>query len=338
MICPDCEQEVESLTRNGICKKCNTRLNQINYLNRKNNTNDKYIPLKELKKTNPAVYKRLMKRRGTSVISSKSESNTKKLLQEDVISVNRKEDDKLKSSVNEKLIRAWKEKDCYIDLGSNDINMYYIFLNILKEIVTGKFADDSAKILTMISVSDRYKSDMEHRIRHCDIETYEGLQDLITCSKELHFLENIRQDVKDIYDNRVSIMKVATALKESIGTDLIDNAIGELNKLEEFRKDPKYCPVVDYEMSEKYDWTYEQNINKPLYADSDKVKNAGAHLYLVSCPLIGYKKSQKPTEFTRRVYTTTEQIAISEWKDFVRNNLSGVRYNDSDIKVEIINK
>lgn len=337
MICPDCEQDVESLTRNGVCKKCNTRINQINYMNRRNGTNNPYIPLKELKKTNPAVYNRLMGRRKTKATTKKN-SSPKKLLQEDVISVNRKEDDRLESSVNEKLNRAWKEKNCCVDLKSSDINMYYIFLSILKEIITGKFAEDSAKMLTMVSITDRYKSDMEHRIRHCDIRTYDGLQDLVTCSKELHFLENIRQNVKDIYDNRVVIMKIATALKDAIGTNLIDNAVNDLNKLEKFREDPKYCPVVDYEMSEKYDWAYKQNINKPLYAESDKVKNAGAHLYLVSCPVTGYKKSQKPTEFTRRVFTTTEQLAIDEWKDFVRKNVSGVRYKESDIKVEIIDK
>lgn len=335
MKCPDCEQDVESLTRNGICKKCNTRMNQINYLNKKNGTNNPYIPVKELKKSNPTLYKRLMGRRKSS---HKNENNSKRktTLQEDIISVNRKEDTRLENSVNEKLNKAWKDKDCYINLESNNINMYYIFLNMLKEIISGKFAEDSAKMLTMVSISDRYKSDMEHRIRHCNIETYDGLQDLISCSKELHFLENIRQNVKDIYDNRVSIMKVATALKDSIGIDLINNAIRDLDKLEEFRKDPKYCPVVDYEMSEKYDWAYKQNINKPLYNESEKVRNAGAHMYLVSCPIIGYKKSQKPTEFTRRVYTTTEQLAIDEWKNFVKNNISGIRYKESDIKVEIL--
>lgn len=337
MKCPDCEQEVDSLTRNGICKKCNTRMNQINYLNKRDGTNIPYVPIRELKETNPSAYKRLMKRR-TNTTKTKSSKKETKVLQEDVISVNKKEDDRLESSVREKLEKAWRDKNCYIDLGSNNVSMYYIFLNILKEIVTGKFSEDTAKMLTMISISDRYRSDMEHRIRHCDIKTYEGLQDLISCSKELHFLENIRQDVKDIYDNRVSIMKVATALKGSIGDDLIDNAIKELDKLEEFRKDPKYCPVVDYEMSEKYDWAYEQNINKPLYNESDKVKNAGAHLYLVSCPLYGYKKSKIPTDFTRRVYQISEELAIDEWKKFVRENLSGVRYNESDIKVEIINK
>lgn len=337
MKCPDCEQEVESLTRNGICKKCNVRLNQVNYLNKRNGTNDPYVPIKVLKETNPSVYKRLMNRRVSNKSSSKK-TVQKKVLQEDVISVNRKEDSRLENSVNEKLSKAWKEKDCYIPLESNNINIYYIFLDLLKEIVTGKFAEDSAKMLTMVSISDRYRSDMEHRIRNCNIGTYNGLEDLVTCSKELHFLENIRQNVKDVYDNRLAVMKVVTALKDSIGVDLIDNSIKELDKLKEFRKNPMYCPVVDYEMSEKYDWAYKQNINKPLYSESTKVKNAGAHLYLVSCPLIGYKRSKIPTEFTRRVYSISEELAIDEWKKFVRENISGVRYKESDIKVEIINK
>lgn len=333
MICPDCEQEVEFLTKRGICKKCSARFSNNKYLNKKNGTHNPYIPIKDLKETNPSVYKRLIGRRNYNKLSK-----NKKLLQKDIIIVDKKNDEKLEKSVSEKLERAWKEKNCYIKLDSSRTNTYYVFLGILKEIVTGKFSEDSANMLTMISVSDRYKSDIEHRIRHCDIETEEGLRDIFSCSKELHFLENIRQNVKDIYDNRVAIMKVAIGLKDAISSDLIDNAISQLEKLEEFRKDPKYCPVVDYEMSEKYDWAYEQNIDKPLYLQSNKVKNAGAHLYLVSCPVTGYKKSQKPTEFTRRVFTTTEQLAKDEWKDFVRKNVSGVRYKESDIKVEIIDK
>ena len=32
MKCPDCEMEVESLTRAGICKKCSVRKNQNTYM------------------------------------------------------------------------------------------------------------------------------------------------------------------------------------------------------------------------------------------------------------------------------------------------------------------
>lgn len=63
MICPDCEQEVEKLNKAGICKQCATRINQNAYLNRKEGTNNPYIPLKDLKNINLSAYNKVMGRR-----------------------------------------------------------------------------------------------------------------------------------------------------------------------------------------------------------------------------------------------------------------------------------
>lgn len=51
MKCPDCEMTVDKLNRNGVCHQCGIRMNNVTYLNKKNGTNNPYIPLKKLKGT-----------------------------------------------------------------------------------------------------------------------------------------------------------------------------------------------------------------------------------------------------------------------------------------------
>ena len=55
MICPECELEVDYLNNKGTCKQCAVRRNQVTYLNKKNGTNEPYIPLKDLKNINPSA-------------------------------------------------------------------------------------------------------------------------------------------------------------------------------------------------------------------------------------------------------------------------------------------
>ena len=83
MICPDCELEVDHLTRVGICKPCQVRRNQINYLNRKNGINTPYIPVKDLKETDPTTYKKIMTRRASKETKEKEyvkQENTKEMM------------------------------------------------------------------------------------------------------------------------------------------------------------------------------------------------------------------------------------------------------------------
>ena len=63
MICPECELEVDYLNNKGTCKQCAVRRNQVTYLNKKNGTNEPYIPLKDLKNINPSAYRKVMARR-----------------------------------------------------------------------------------------------------------------------------------------------------------------------------------------------------------------------------------------------------------------------------------
>lgn len=83
MICPDCEMEVDKLTRKGICHKCNVRLNNVNYRNKKFGTSDAYIPLKYIKGTpeyNKAMGKRLhtMKKYQEKIATEKPKNNIMK--------------------------------------------------------------------------------------------------------------------------------------------------------------------------------------------------------------------------------------------------------------------
>ena len=77
MKCPDCDFEVDSLTRKGVCNQCSIRINQLNYLNRKNGENKPYIPLKELKKLDPKNYNRIMGRRNINSNNKKAEQKAK---------------------------------------------------------------------------------------------------------------------------------------------------------------------------------------------------------------------------------------------------------------------
>ena len=60
-ICKDCEMEVDKLNLDGICHQCYIRKTNNAYLNKKNGTNNPYIPLKDIKGTKE--YNRVMGRR-----------------------------------------------------------------------------------------------------------------------------------------------------------------------------------------------------------------------------------------------------------------------------------
>ena len=63
-ICKDCEMEVEKLNKEGICHQCYIRKTNNVYLNKKNGTNNPYVPLKDIKGT--IEYNRVMGRRAAT--------------------------------------------------------------------------------------------------------------------------------------------------------------------------------------------------------------------------------------------------------------------------------
>ena len=150
MICKDCEMEVDKLNKQGICKQCQTRINQLRYRNKKDGTNKPYVPVKDLKNSNKKEdlieYKRIMNKR-KSAVKIKSKETTNKVIntqKNQEIKELLKQEDIVKKDIQETFDRRGAKfpKDCTSILPifeqlnvllNNYINPYNIAEEILNE-------------------------------------------------------------------------------------------------------------------------------------------------------------------------------------------------------------
>lgn len=99
MICPDCEFEVDKLTKNGICKRCSQRRSDCKYKGKE------YVKIKDIKDT--PTYKRIL----ANIEYKEKMKNTVQISKNDVIDLKQSAKDIVEKDIEDRINKLNLNKD-----------------------------------------------------------------------------------------------------------------------------------------------------------------------------------------------------------------------------------
>lgn len=191
MICPDCELEVDKLTKLGVCKKCYQRIAQFKYKGKE------YIPLRTIKGT-PEYRQAMNKRVGLKVAPSKP------IISESIYVSKENKKDEIFTQVSEDVMKNFKDyglTQSYLEVDIS--NFIDTFFTLLQEENFMKDCEKAEKIFNKIS------SDYLHLAENSEWGSYEMNKHLM-CEKAL--LE-LRRPTKNKYYEFKTLEPVIEYLK-----------------------------------------------------------------------------------------------------------------------------
>lgn len=215
MICPDCELEVEKLTRAGICKQCGSRKANAKYYKKE------YVKLKDIKDSNE--YKRVLAKRNSAKIK-KSEQKKKEIT----------EDDELKQKAKEVV-----EKDIEDKIEKLNIERYNIKIpfNFVIECFTAIF--DQSIIKDKMLLRNEYDvliTDRLHKLMWTD-----DVKELQQIALEQKYIQEYRSKLKQelkLYEPFKEI--IISIMQDEILNTQIQNALSEYKKIKKEIDNPLY--------------------------------------------------------------------------------------------------
>lgn len=318
MICPDCEQEVDKLTTKGVCKQCATRINQLNYLNKRDGTNKPYVPIKDLKYKDPGVYKRIMERRASKGKNAQPTKvkEIKKIEPKEVKSTNIKEQYYSKVAKDiEKMFKKTSLNQEYLNHKRLDVwlETFYSLLQDDNFILDAKRGEQIFNDLYIL-----YK----HSQEELDWDDIEQIQELGFAQKAL---SELRRPTKEILDFYAAISPVVDYLKKDTKfMDLISNCREEMIKKANNHLDPKYYTNIDSVIA---------NTDNIVVSD-DFTKSLKLWYVEVPCYNLFGNKGLDTFKTNRGILAKTESEARLKFKAFLADKFSNVTYQDKNIIVK----
>lgn len=315
MICPDCEMEVTSLSTKGVCKQCSVRINQNTYLNKRDGTNKPYVPLKELKITNPTAYNRVMGRRALSqkqTPAKKTKTETKEVKKE------AKEDLRTiyYSKVAKDIESAFKEAKLtqdYLNHKNLDswIETFFLMLqedNFISDAVKGEQIFNKINLL--------YK----HSKENLDWDNIDKINDISYAEKAL---SELRRPTKELLDYYNVIMPVVDYLKndKEFMKLLEDSRLTMLQKSKNHENPGYYAEVESSIVPTDY----------ILGIANNKTK-------IYDCTVWCYNLNGDPNRRLFRanggIFAKNEVEAKLRFKNFLKDKFATVTYKDKDISIK----
>lgn len=327
MKCPDCgielteENKVKRGKHIGLCRKCFKRIQSNEYLNRKNGTNKKYIPIKDLKYVDPVEYNRVMGRRLSEL--NKQKTKTKKIVKNNILkNESNKEDVKLTyySKVSKDLNKAFEESNINTDyLKYSNLPLWInTFISLLSEDENSNFVMQCKKgEIIFNNLFNLY----QHERENLDWDDIESINNIGYAEKAL---QELRRPTKELLDYYYSIDPIVEHLKQDKELlDLINIAKEELKNKEEAHKNPVFYSKVNSDLVEVV------NISKT---------NVETKTKLFDCTVWCYNLNGNPRKSLFRVNdgmrARNEVDAKLRFKTFLREKFSSVIYNDNDISIK----
>lgn len=326
MKCPDCEMEVKSLTRAGICKKCSVRKAQVKYMNKLNNTNKPYIPLKELKKTNMVAYQKVMNRRKTSKSNTTpknevTQNNTAKQ-SDDLTKLKRIAEDEAKLDI----INFRKQKDIKEPCNYLDLSILMNWLNeILKEVNYFKTLDLNRQLY------DTLMLDYLHVVKPNNHVT--DLNDYAKLALKQEYLQQERTPICIQLNKYKLVEPFFNKLKEN--PDLLDifhDCMCELMAFDESNKNPKYKTStlsIQDNTNVEYSNTFEfRTISKPHQQNKYSARISKV-MNLYNNP------NYQPFVYKGAIYADSEEEAKEKLLEFIKEKFPSLTYNTKDIEISL---
>lgn len=299
MICPDCEQEVDKLIiSTGTCKKCYCRMQNLKY------HKQEYVPIKNLKETDPSTYNRLMKRRT-------NDKPANKVQRQPIVKVPYKpKENKAKEYIESKIVEILKAND--LDIGLVDIQSVKLTLELMKDLFYN-FDDKKDKFAKAIGLIDLLKCDVQHEIENCDIENTELYQFV---NDKNYYLLKKRRLYKNSHDILDKLSNMAFTMNSIAGFNaMLDDNLKMITDLKEAQENPKYNVKIDDGML-KYDFTREDPRRR----------------FQVKTNLTGLYNQRKAQEFTRNVLAFSPDDAKNMVRQFILDRFKNVKIGE--LKVE----
>lgn len=320
LICPDCEMEVDKLTKNNRCKQCDIRV--TNSLNR----GKEYIKLKDLKEINPSEYNRAMSRRKSSKQKNKIESSlkeTKSDLTYDLVVIGRE----AKDEVSEDIEDFFRKKGISRVLQNPPLEaIFEWFYSLCQE--------------------DNFVKDLDLERQCYDTLIVNYMHELKTPSDDDLLYTKIGRKIGIIQqkrtpvDNELDKYKILEPVFNYLKKDskfmqlLQDNRIALLNLLSK-QKDPKY--ISDTPSMQKYDY-----VMKPVDESEPIVRK-------ISSPNRQNRYSIKITKvknlygnpnyqefiYNRSIFADSPEEAKSDFLNYLRRDFPNLIYNTNDIVVSL---
>lgn len=317
VICPDCEFEVDSLGKIGVCKQCMVRMTQLRYSNKVNGTNKPYIPLKDIKESQPARYraiveKRLNSKRGEGIKAPSKDIEVKKV------------DNDVKTQYYAKVYKDIKEvfENAQITenyLKFNDLDRWVeIFFLLLQE---DNFITEAKEAEVQLNHLNNLYS---HALESIGWDSIDKVNDI---SYEIKALKELRRPTKNILDFYYVVDPIISYLKrDSQFIELLEKARITMKLKQETQKDPKFMSLVDIPMARESDFVYGIAENRTRLYDCT-----------VECFNLNGNPNKSLFRAKNGIRAKNEAEAKLKLKNFLSNKFSSVTYKDVDINIKEVN-
>ena len=320
MICKDCDEEVEELTKLGVCKRCYRRIEQLEYLNRKNKEKKVYIPLNQLKSVNINAYNRIMGRRNSTDKKHNIETKAEKILKKE--QKENKNDLKLNyyTKVSKDLSKAFEDNNLTDDYTKYDLVQFIDTLIALTRL-------DDNNIINQCKKGERIFNDMVNLYRHQKENLdWSNSEEIINISYAEKALNELRRPTKNILDYYYCISPIIEYLKkDNIFMDALFDAKNQLYDKKQYHESPKYISNIDSDL-----------VNDDFIIKYDESKNNKTKLY--DCTVWCYNLNGNPEKQLFKanggIYAKNETEAKLKLKTFLNEKFASLSYADNDIFVK----
>ncbi len=316
MICPDCEMEVEKLNTKGICKQCAVRINQVTYINRRDGTDKPYIKLKDLKKIDPAQYKKAMAKRKSSKAGKKKTVKEKPVTEKKSVLTN-KEQYYLK--VNNDL------EDLFT---KNQIDKSFLNVDLASWMETFWMLLQEDNIIFDATKAERVFNDLSYLYLHNQLNVdWNDTDTILNNSLYAKALLELRRPTKDFLGFWKIIAKFINKIKDNdMLMEVIQECRNECCDKALQLKNPLYHTEIDNELS--------QTMTNSVIVDSDY------KYYNVKVTVKGlYGHNYNETfRLDTPLKAFNEFDAKKRFMDFMKEKFTNVKYNENNIKIEEVFK
>ena len=319
MICPDCGEEVNKLVTRGeykgICKRCYKRMQQNEYLNKKNGTNKPYVSILELKEKDPITYNRIMGRRSITDKVQNKKQTTK--------TINKTNNDNIKiiyyGKVSNDLEKAFKEA------GINQDYIKYNNLPLWIDTFISLLSDDEDNFIMQCKkgedIFNRLGAVYNHEKENLGWDDIERINEISFAEKAL---SELRRPTKELLDYYYCIDPIIEYLKTDKKLyNLIVDAKNKLKEKKEYHENPIFYSSVESSIVSA--------VNLAKSAKDSKNK-------IYDCTVWCYNLNGNPRKSLFRanngILARNEVDAKLKLKQFLSEKFSSVIYNDRDITIK----
>lgn len=310
MICPDCELEVDSLNSKGICKQCGVRINQLNYMNKRDGTNKPYVKLKDLKYSDPISYNRVMGRRNIKNKKKKTEIiKTKKV-------------EKVENNKEKYYIKVSRDLEDLFN--KNSISKSFLDINLYDWMETFWMLLQENSVVLDATKAERVFNDLSYLYLHNQLSVdWEDTDTILNNSLYAKALLELRRPTKDFLGFWKVIVKIMNEIKNDENLmKLIQECRNECYDKKLMIENPVYHTEIDNELSQTMVNSVVVDKDYKYYNIKVTVKGLYGHNY------------NETFRLDTPLRAFNENDAKERFLEFMKEKFTNVKFNENNIKIE----